>query len=88
MQRNFYKAYCDYFNKETVISFKILKYYNTISYIVLQEDDVNIDINIHVNDIINIEDNNRIENRKYTIIKGIFTHTANDNKKYVFFILD
>jgi len=88
MQRNLYKAYRDYFDKEIAISFKTLEYYDTISYTVLQEDDVNVDINIHVNDIIDVEDDNGMGNREYAIVKGIFTHTANDNKKYAFFILD
>ena len=29
-----------------------------------------------------------MENHEYAIIREIFTHTANDNKKYAFFILD
>ncbi|GES92542.1 hypothetical protein GLOIN_2v1483751 [Rhizophagus clarus] len=83
-------AYRHYLNKETAISFKILEYYDMISYTILQEDDVNIDISIHVgNDIdILVEDDNGIGNREYALIRGIFTHKANDNKKYAFFILD
>ncbi|GES95457.1 hypothetical protein GLOIN_2v1483751 [Rhizophagus clarus] len=90
MQRNLYEAYRYYLNKETAISFKILEYYDMISYTILQEDDVNIDISIHVGDDIDIlvEDDNGIGNREYALIKGIFTHKANDNKKYAFFILD
>ncbi|GBC04304.1 hypothetical protein RclHR1_05600004 [Rhizophagus clarus] len=90
MQRNLYEAYRYYLNKETAISFKILEYYDMISYTILQEDDVNIDISIHVgNDIdILVEDDNGIGNREYALIRGIFTHKANDNKKYAFFILD
>ena len=37
---------------------------------------------------IDIEDDNGAETREYAIIKGIFTHIANDNKRYAFFILD
>jgi hypothetical protein len=57
-----------------------------ISYTVLREDDVNVDINIHVDDVIDIED--ETGNCEYALIRGIFTHKANNNKKYVFFILD
>ncbi|GES96961.1 hypothetical protein GLOIN_2v1483751 [Rhizophagus clarus] len=90
MQRNLYEAYRYYLNKETAISFKILEYYDMISYTILQEDDVNIDISIHVGDDIDIlvEDDNGIGNWEYALIKGIFTYKANDNKKYTFFILD
>jgi hypothetical protein len=88
MQRYLYKAYYDYFGKETAITFKTLEYYDMISYTVLQDDDVNIDIDIHVGEIIDIEDDNGTEMREYALIRGIFTHIANDNKKYAFFILD
>ena len=54
MQKNLYEAYGHYLDKKTAISFKTLEYYETISYTVLQEDDVNIDVNIHVDDIIDI----------------------------------
>ena len=88
MQRCLYKAYYDYFGKETAITFKTLEYYDTISYTVTQEDDVNIDINIHVGETIDVEDNNGTESREYALIRGIFTHTANNYNKYAFFILD
>ncbi|CAB4383467.1 unnamed protein product [Rhizophagus irregularis] len=54
MQRYLYKAYCDYYNKKTAISFKTLDYYNMISYTVLRGGDVNVDISIHVGDTIDI----------------------------------
>jgi hypothetical protein len=88
MQRNLYEAYRHYLNKETAISFKILEYYDMISYTVLQKDDVNVDISIHVDDVIDIEDDNELGSREYALIRGIFTHKANDNKNYAFFILD
>ena len=88
MQRNLYEAYRHYLNRETAISYKTLEYYDAISYTVTQEDDVNIDINIHVGETIDIEDDNGTENREYALIRGIFTHEANDHKKYAFFILD
>jgi hypothetical protein len=88
MQRYLYKAYYDYFGKEMVITFKTLEYYDMISYTVLQDDDDNIDINIHVGEVIDVEDDNGTGVRKYALIKGIFTHIANDNKRYAFFILD
>ena len=59
-----------------------------ISYTVLQDDDVNIDISIHVGKTIDIEDDNETGEREYALIKGIFTYMANDNKRYAFFILD
>ncbi|CAB4430866.1 unnamed protein product [Rhizophagus irregularis] len=86
MQRYLYKAYCDYYNKKTAISFKTLDYYNMISYTVLRGGDVNVDISIHVGDTIDIED--ETGRREYALIKGIFTHMANDGKKYAFFILN
>ncbi|GET00727.1 hypothetical protein GLOIN_2v1483751 [Rhizophagus clarus] len=90
MQCNLYEAYRYYLNKKTAISFKILEYYDMISYTILQEDDVNIYISIHVGDDIDIlvEDDNEIENQEYALIREIFIHKANDNKKYAFFILD
>lgn len=88
MQKDLYEAYNYYFNKKTAISFKNLEYYETISYTVLQEDDVNIDVNIHVGDIIDIKDDDEMENQTYAIVRGIFTHIANDRKNYAFFILD
>ena len=88
MQRNLYKVYEDYLGKKTAISFKTLDYYDTISYTITQEDDINIDINIHVGDTIDIEDDNGTGNREYALIRGIFTHTANNHKQYAFFILD
>jgi hypothetical protein len=65
-----------------------LKYYDTISYTVLQEDDANVDIRINVGEVIDIEDDNGTGNREYALIRGIFTHQANDYKNYAFFILD
>lgn len=88
MQRNLYKTYGDYFGKKTAISFKTLEYYDMITYTVLQDDDVNVDVKIHVDDVIDIEDDNGIEIREYALIRGIFTHIANDKKRYAFFILD
>src|SRR6266511_146063 len=85
MQRYLYKAYYDYFGKETAITFKTLEYYNMISYMVLQDDDVNVDIDIYVDKTIDIEDDNRTKMHEYALIKGIFTHIANDNKRYAFF---
>ncbi|PKY38590.1 hypothetical protein RhiirA4_451598 [Rhizophagus irregularis] len=42
---------------------------------------------IALGEVIDIEDDGT-ENREYALIRGIFTHQANDYKKYVFFILD
>ncbi len=55
-----------------------------ISYTVLQEDDVNIDVDIHVGETIDVEDDDEPEIREYALIRGIFTHIANDEKKYAF----
>jgi hypothetical protein len=88
MQKSLYKAYCDYFGKKTAITFKTLEYYDMISYTVLQEDDVNIDVDIHVGETIDVEDDDGPEIREYALIRGIFTHIANDEKKYAFLILD
>uniref|UniRef100_U9TUC4 BAH domain-containing protein n=1 Tax=Rhizophagus irregularis (strain DAOM 181602 / DAOM 197198 / MUCL 43194) TaxID=747089 RepID=U9TUC4_RHIID len=85
IQKNLYEAYRHYLNKETAISFKTLEYYDAISYTIIKED--NVDINIHVGEVIDIEDDGT-KNREYAIIRGIFTHQANDYKKYAFFILD
>src|SRR5256885_2306751 len=88
MQKCLYKAYYDYFSKKTAITFKTLEYYDMISFTVLQDDEVNVDINIHVGETIDVEDDNGTGIREYALIKGIFTHIANDNKRYAFFILD
>ena len=56
MQRNLYEAYHHYFNRKTAISFKNLEYYEAISYTVLQEDNINVDISIRVGEVIDIED--------------------------------
>ncbi|CAB5206941.1 unnamed protein product [Rhizophagus irregularis] len=85
IQKNLYKAYRHYLNKETAISFKTLEYYDAISYTIIKED--NVDISIHVGEVIDIEDDGT-KNWEYALIRGIFTHQANDYKKYAFFILD
>ncbi|PKC65188.1 hypothetical protein RhiirA1_515098 [Rhizophagus irregularis] len=85
IQKNLYEAYRHYLNKETAISFKTLEYYDAISYTIIKED--NVDISIHVGEVIDIEDDGT-KNREYALIRGIFTHQANDYKKYAFFILD
>ena len=88
MQRNLAKAYYDYYGKETAISFKTLEYFDMISYTVIQDNDAKVDVTIHIGDTIDVEEDNEIASRAYAIIRGIFTHTANDKKKYAFFILD
>jgi hypothetical protein len=85
IQKNLYEAYRYYLNKETAISFKTLEYYDAIPYTIIQED--NVDISIHVGEVIDIEDDGT-GNWEYALIRGIFTHQANDYKKYAFFILD
>ena len=62
-----------------------LEYYNAISYTVIQEDDVNIDINIHVSETIDIEDDNETGNCEYALIRVIFTRIANDEKNMLFY---
>ena len=85
MQQNLYNAYCVYYQKKSAISFKAIEYFDAISYIVLQEDDANIDIKIRVGDAIDIEEDNGLESRAYVIIRGIFTHMANNEKSMLFY---
>ena len=56
-----------------------------ISYTVLQEDDANVNVKICVGEAIDVQEDNE---SAYAIIQAIFTHIANDNKKYAFLILD
>ena len=84
MQKSLYKAYCDYFGKKTAITFKTLEYYDIISYTVLQEDNIIIDVNIHVSETIDVEDDDEPEICEYALIRGIFTHVANDKKNMLF----
>ena len=56
-----------------------------ISYTVLQDDDANVNVKIHVGKAIDVQEDNKTA---YAIIQAIFTHIANDNKKYAFLILD
>ena len=56
-----------------------------ISYTVLQEDDANVNVKICVGEAIDVQEDNETA---YAIIQAIFTHIANDNKKYAFLILD
>ena len=88
MQQNLYNAYCTYHNKKSAISFKTIEYFDAISYTVFQDDDMNIDVRIHVNDVIDVEEDNGMESHAYAIIREIFTHMANDRKKYAFFLID
>ena len=49
---------------------------------------INIDVDIHVGETIDVENDNKTVIREYAFIKGIFIHIANDKKKYAFLILD
>ena len=46
--------YSTYYKKETAISFKNLEYFEMISYTVLQDDDANVNVKIHVSKAINV----------------------------------
>ena len=83
--KKLYQVYSTYYKKETAISFKNLEYFEMISYTVLQEDDANVNVKIRVGEVIDVGENNETA---YAIIWAIFTHIANDNKNYAFFILD
>jgi hypothetical protein len=87
MQRNLYNAYRSYHKKRSAISFKTIEYFDAISYTVLQ-DGANIDIRIRVGDAIDIEEDDGMQSRAFAVVRGIFTHMANDEKKYAFFIID
>jgi hypothetical protein len=87
MQRNLYNAYRTYHKRESAISFKTIEYFDAISYTVLQ-DGANIDIRIRVGDAIDVEDDDEMQSRAFAVVRGIFTHMANDKKKYAFFIID
>ena len=88
MQRNLYNAYYIYYKKESAISFKNIEYFDAILYNILQDDGLNIDIKIHIGDAIDIEENNETKSHAYAIIREIFTHIANDRKRYAFLIID
>jgi len=88
IQWNFYNAYYIYHKKKSAISFKFIEYFDVISYNILQDDGANTNIKIRIGDAIDIEEDNEIKSHAYAIIWGIFTHIANDRKRYTFLIID
>ena len=84
MQRSLYKAYDDYLGKKTAITFKTLEYYDMVSYTVARDDDNNIDVDVHIGDTIDVEEDNEMQSHAFAIIRAIFAHVANDKKSMFF----
>ncbi|CAB5370835.1 unnamed protein product [Rhizophagus irregularis] len=79
-------AYKEYFNFTEYLHNNKIVYFNYITYKVLnQKDDGTSIIQIHVGDIVELEE--KLEGNSYAIIQAIFLHTYNNGKTYPFYFL-
>ncbi|CAB4412504.1 unnamed protein product [Rhizophagus irregularis] len=79
-------AYKEYFNFTEYLHNNKIVYFNYITYKVLnQKDDETSIIQIHVGDIVELEE--ELEGNSYAIIQAIFLHTYNNGKTYPFYFL-
>ena len=86
LENNLAYAYDYYMDLKAALLKKKLKYYDFISYSVVEDDENVKQICVRVGDIVDIEE--ETEGVAYAQVKAIVTHTQNDGKTYPFFIFN
>src|ERR1043166_1710212 len=62
------------------------RWYELISYIIIEENDNHSKVYLHLNDFVTIQEEEY--NESYVIVKGIFKHKGNDENNYAFVVVD
>ena len=83
---NFTVAYKEYMNKVEYIITQRIIFYNSITYIILEDDsELHANIRLYRDNIVTIQEEG---DTLYVIVKAIFMHKYNDTKKCAFILVD
>ncbi|CAG8651128.1 1777_t:CDS:2, partial [Paraglomus brasilianum] len=86
LYRDFSAAYSDYMEMTAAVINKGLEFYDHISYDVLDNEEVEANVHLHVGDVVDIKEEE--EENSFAIIRAIVFHKANNVNMYIFLVID